>query len=133
TLGVSFRSRIFGVTFGFGLMATGDLVYSAFFPQIKALVSIENAVQEGIYLAAIALWAGYFLQPEPVRKLVALPVNSPLVRWNEIAQTLGNSAGQVAVSYPPSFMTDVFDLVNNVMGPDGVPHEVTTAAAAPPG
>jgi len=131
-LGVSFRSRIFGVTFGFGLMATSNLVASALALHMTSLSSTINLVQEGVYLSAIALWSGYFLRPEPVRNLVALPVSSPLMRWNEVARTLGNPAGAVAVSYPPSFMSDVFDLVNNVMGPTGVPREVT-AAAAPPG
>ena len=56
-----------------------------------------------------------------------MPVTSPLMRWNDVAQTLGNPAGQVAVSYPPSFMTDVFDLVENVMGPNGRPQRATSS------
>ncbi|MHB1839398.1 MAG: hypothetical protein ACYCPD_06530 [Acidobacteriaceae bacterium] len=128
TLGVSFRSRIFGVTFGFGMMAVGDLVYTALFTYHSSLASAANVGHEAMYLGAIALWAGYFLQPEPARRLVTMPVTSPLLRWNDVAQTLGNPAGQVAVSYPPSFMTDVFDLVENVMGPNGRPQR----AASPP-
>lgn len=124
TLGVPFRSRIFGVTFGFGMMAVGDLVYSALFTYHSSLISAANIGKEGMYLSAMALWAGYFLQPEPARRLVTMPVTSPLMRWNDIAQTLGNPAGQIAVSYPPTFMTDVFDLVENVMGPAGQPQRV---------
>ncbi len=127
TLGVPFRSRIFGVTFGFGLMAVGDLVISAFFSHQPNLASATNIVHEGVYLSAIALWSAYFLQPEPARRLVTMPVTSPLMRWNDVAQTLGNPAGQVAVSYPPSFMTDVFDLVENVMGPNGRPQRATSS------
>jgi hypothetical protein len=129
TLGVSFRSRIFGVVFGFGLIAISDLMYSAFFAHLPNLASAVNIIHEAVYLSAVALWAGYFLQPEPARKLVAMPVTSPLMRWNEIAQTLGNPAGQVAVSYPPTFMTDVFDLVNNVMGPANWPREAVKATS----
>jgi hypothetical protein len=129
TLGVSFRSRIFGVTFGFGVMATGDLLLTAFTWPHGNLASYFNVAHEVIYLGAIALWSAYFLQPEPARRLVTMPVTSPLMRWNDVAQTLGNPAGQVAVSYPPSFMTDVFDLVENVMGPVGRPQR----AASPPG
>ncbi|MHB1939176.1 MAG: hypothetical protein ACYCOR_21810 [Acidobacteriaceae bacterium] len=128
TLGVSFRSRIFGVTFGFGMMAVGDLVFSALFTHYIGLASAANVGHEVVYLGAVALWAGYFLQPEPARRLVTMPVTSPLLRWNDVAQTLGNPAGQVAISYPPSFMTDVFDLVENVMGPNGRPQR----AASPP-
>ena len=129
TLGVSFRSRIFGITFGFGMMAVGDLVYTAVFTYHSSLASAANMGQEGVYLGAIALWAGYFLQPEPARRLVTMPVTSPLMRWNDIAQTLGNPAGQIAVSYPPTFMTDVFDLVENVMGPAGQPQRVANPSS----
>ncbi len=132
TLGVSFRSRIFGVVFGFSVMATADLVISAFFAHQPNLASAVNIVHEVVYLSAITVWSVYFIKPEPARKLVAMPVASPLMRWNEVAQTLGNPAGQVAVSYPPSFMTDVFDLVNNVMGPAADwPREAS--AIRPPG
>lgn len=127
TLGVPFRSRIFGVTFGLGMMAVGDLVYTALFTYHASLASIANVGHEAAYLGAIALWAGYFLQPEPARRLVTMPVTSPLMRWNDVAQTLGNPAGHVAVSYPPSFMTDVFDLVENVMGPNVRPQRATSS------
>jgi hypothetical protein len=129
TLGVSFRSRIFGVTFGLGMMAVSDLVYTAFFTDHASLASPVNSAHSFAYMAAIAIWVGYFVQPEPARRLVTMPVTSPLMRWNDVAQTLGNPAGQVAVSYPPSFMTDVFDLVENVMGPQGRPQR----AAGSPG
>jgi hypothetical protein len=126
TLGVPFRSRIFGVTFGFGMMATSNLVASALAVRFTSLAGTLNLVQEIVYLSAITLWAGYFLQPEPARRLVTMPVTAPLMRWNDVAHTLGNPAGQVAVSYPPSFMTDVFDLVENVMGPTGMPQRATS-------
>ena len=131
TLGISFRSRIFGIIFGFGMMAASDLVSTAFVWRMPGLAGLTNIIHEGVYLGAIALWAGYFLQPEPERRLVTMPVTSPLMRWNEVAQTLGNPSGQVAISYPPSFMTDVFDLVENVMGPSSWPQKA--ASASPPG
>ena len=127
TLGVSFRSRIFGVTFGLGFIAVGDLVYTALFTYHPSLASVANIGHEAAYLGAITLWAGYFVQPEPARRLVTMPVTSPLMRWNDVAQTLGNPAGHVAVSYPPSFMTDVFDLVENVMGPNVRPQRTTSS------
>lgn len=129
TLGVSYRSRIFGITFGFGVIAVDNMVNALIIGRNASLASVAELVHEGVYFAAIALWAGYFLQPEPARRLVTMPVTSPLMRWNDVAQTLGNPAGQVAVSYPPSFMSDVFELVENVMGPSGRPQR----AANPPG
>lgn len=132
TLGVSFSSRIFGVTFGLGLMSTGHLLSSAILYKFPSLSSTAAMGMEVIYFASFSIWGVYFLRPEPARRLVAMPVTSPLMRWNEIAQTLGNPAGQVAVSYPPSFMTDVFDLVNNVMGPAAQPHEVPAVRSSGP-
>ncbi len=128
TLGVSFRSRIFGVVFGFGIIALNNLINSVIIGKNSlSLGSLAELVHEAIYLGALTLWAGYFVQPEPARRLVTMPVTSPLMRWNDIAQTLGNPAGQVAVSYPPSFMSDVFDLVENVMGPNGRPQRAPSS------
>jgi hypothetical protein len=131
TLGVSYGSRIFGVTFGFALMGLSNLVESALFAHGTSLSGMVDMVHEGIYLGAIGLWAVYFLKPEPVRRLVVMPVTSPLMRWNEVAQSLGNPAGQVAVSYPPTFMTDVFHLVNRVVGPPNWPAGAAAAGSQP--
>ena len=132
TLGVSYSSRIFGVTFGFALMATGNLVHSALFAYHYSIGSAASVLLEVVNLSAIALWAVYFLKPEPARRLVTMPVTSPLMRWNEVAQTLGNPAGQVAVSYPPSFMNDVFELVNDVMGPTSWPQKAAVSRPSGP-
>jgi hypothetical protein len=129
-LGVSFGSRIFGVTFGLGLMAAGNLVNAAVLAYIPTLASSANIAFEIVSLSSISIWCVYFLRSEPVRRMVAVPVTSPLMRWNEIAQTLGNPAGQVAVSYPPSFMTDVQHLVNNVMGAAGWPDGAAAAESS---
>ncbi len=131
TLGVSFRSRIFGVTFGLAMVATANLVNAALLSHLFNLTVAANLGLEIVNFAAMALWAGYFLQPEPARRLVTMPVTSPLMRWNEVAQTLGNPSGQVAVSYPPSFMNDVFDLVENVMGPASWPQKAVGASRSP--
>ena len=125
-LGVSFGSRIFGITLGLGLMATGNLVNAAILARIPSLNSSANIALEAVYLASISIWCVYFLRPEPARRMVAVPTSSPLMRWNDIAHTLGNPAGQVAVSYPPSFMTDVQNLVENVMGAAGWPQGVAS-------
>jgi hypothetical protein len=127
-LGVSFGSRIFGVTFGLGLMAAGNLVNAAMLAYIPSLTSGANIAFEIVCFSSVSIWCVYFVRPEPARRMVAVPVSSPLMRWNEIAQTLGNPAGQVAVSYPPSFMTDVQHLVNNVMGAAGWPDGAVAAA-----
>lgn len=131
TLGVSYGSRIFGVTFGFAIMGLSNLVESALVFHTTSLASAVDLVHEAIYLGAIGLWAVYFLKPEPARQLVVMPVTSPLMRWNEVAQSLGNPAGQVAVSYPPTFMNDVFHLVNRVVGPPNWPAGAAVGSSRP--
>jgi hypothetical protein len=42
---------------------------------------------------------GYILKPEPARKVIHLPISSPLVRWNEIATAMGHGA---RVAYMPA-------------------------------
>ncbi len=130
-LGVSFGSRVFGVTLGLGLMALGNLVNAAVLARIPSLTSSANIAFEVVYVASISIWCVYFLRPEPARRMVVVPVTSPLMRWNDVAHTLGNPAAQVAVSYPPSFMTDVQNLVENVMGAAGWPSGA--AAESPQG
>ena len=111
-------------------MAVGDLVNSA----LLTRTNLDSGAQfafEAVYLASIAIWCVYFLRPEPARRLVTMSSTSSLMQWNEIALKLGNPTGQVAVSYPPSFMNDVIHLVNTVMGPQGFP--ATAVSSRPPG
>lgn len=121
TLGVSYASRIFGVTFGFGFLALGNLVETAFFQKQPNLTGHGALLHEGVILSVILLWAVYFAKPEPVRRLVTMPTQSPLMRWNDIAQQLGNPAGQIPVSYPPSFMSGIQAFVDSVMTPIPAP------------
>ncbi|HEX4020900.1 MAG TPA: hypothetical protein VHX63_07140 [Acidobacteriaceae bacterium] len=115
TLGMSYRSRVFGVTFGLAMMATSNLVESAFFSGVHSLTPLVDVIATFVQVSAMALWLVYFLKPEPQRKLVVVETTAPLMRWNEIARMFGNPAGQVVVSHPASFMTDVHDVVDKVM------------------
>ena len=42
---------------------------------------------------------------------VTVDMHSPLVRWNEVAQLLGNPAGRVVVSSPSTFAPEVREVV----------------------
>ena len=53
TLGVPFRSRIFGVTFGFGVIAVNNMVNSLIIGRNASLASTAELVSEGVYFAAI--------------------------------------------------------------------------------
>ncbi|MHB1021310.1 MAG: hypothetical protein ACYC46_01735 [Acidobacteriaceae bacterium] len=96
-LGLTYRSRLFGISLGFGVLATSDLVTSAWFSHNRILFSMMNLVHGVVILSSTLLWVGYFSLPEPTRKLITLPITSPLLRWNEIAKALGHSTPHVAV------------------------------------
>src|SRR5271168_4454978 len=100
-MGLSFRSRIFGVSLGLGLMATTSLVNSAFIahnPDMYSLFSVVNGLAVGLTLIT---WSGYFAFPEPKRRIIVLPTTSPFLRWNQISMALGDDPGYVAVGGIP--------------------------------
>src|SRR5580692_3692853 len=91
-LGLSYRSRVFGISFGFGIMAASDLAVSAAFLHLgrNMMTSTISVVTTGASLVTLVVWSAYFLMPEPARRAAALSPSSPLARWNEIATTLGH-------------------------------------------
>jgi hypothetical protein len=118
-LGISYRSRVFGVSFGFGIMAGSNLVVSALLlgSGRNVLASTSSIIDTSASLLTLLVWTAYFVQKEPARRAVALPVDSPLVRWNEIALALGHSGGRVAVASPASdfFLQDVEQVVDRIL------------------
>ena len=100
-MGLSYSSRIFGVSLGLGFMATNDLVQSAwlaFKPQMHTLYDTINGV---VICVILATWTAYFAIPEPKRRMIVLPTTSPFLRWNQISQALGDNPGFVAISGVP--------------------------------
>ncbi len=66
-LGLSYRSRVFGVSLGLGIMATNDLAQSAwlvFHPHTSVAYSVFNGA---MFCAILSVWAIYFALPEPGR------------------------------------------------------------------
>lgn len=99
-LGLTFKSRIFGVTLGLGFIAVSSLIQVAWF-SVKGAQSVYSPiylVSIGGSLAALCAWGGYFALPEPKRKLVLLPTTSPFFTWNRISEALGDEPGFVAVA-----------------------------------
>jgi hypothetical protein len=99
-LGLTYRSRLFGITLGLGVMATVSLVQAAWFSTTGA-----HSLYSPIYLfgalgatAALSIWATYFILPEPERKLILLPTTSPFFFWNKISEALGDAPGHVAIA-----------------------------------
>jgi hypothetical protein len=99
-LGLTFRSRIFGILLGLGIFSACTLVESAWLATqgaqtVYAPVLLVSAFG---FLACIFVWSGYFLAPEPERKLVLLPTTSPYFFWNQVSEALGDDPGHVVVS-----------------------------------
>ena len=99
-LGLTFRSHIFGVALGLGVVATAWLVEAAWYATTTAhdlyspMYSVTNV---GICLA-LGIWGMYFALPEPERRMILLPTTSPFFLWNRISEILGDDPGQVAVA-----------------------------------
>lgn len=100
-MGLSYSSRIFGVSLGLGFLSTNDLVQSAWLVFNPRLASAYNAVNGVVICVILATWTAYFAIPEPKRRIIVLPTTSPFLRWNQISQALGDSPGFVAIGGVP--------------------------------
>jgi hypothetical protein len=100
-MGLSYKSRIFGVSLGLGFMSTVSLVDTAWFahsPNMYSTISLINGLAVGLVLL---MWSTYFAFPEPKRRIIVLPTTSPFLRWNQISMALGDDPGYVAVGGIP--------------------------------
>ena len=100
-MGLSYNSRIFGVSLGLGFLATVSLVDAAWLthsPNMYSTISLVNGLAVGLTLL---MWSAYFAFPEPKRRIIVLPTTSPFLRWNQISMALGDDPGFVAVGGIP--------------------------------
>ena len=100
-MGLSYSSRIFGVSLGLGMMATNDLVHSAWLGLNPNMGGAYNLINGVVICTILATWTAYFALPEPKRRMIVLPTTSPYLRWNQISQALGDSPGFVAIGGVP--------------------------------
>jgi hypothetical protein len=104
-MGLNYGSRIFGVSLGLGVMATNDLVQSAWMALHRNIYSAYSLVNGVVICLVLATWTAYFAIPEPKRRIIVLPTTSPFLRWNQISQVLGDHPGFVAVGgMPPELL-----------------------------
>ena len=100
-MGLSYSSRIFGVSLGLGLSATNNLVQSAWMTHTSGMDSTYSIINGFVICATLMLWTAYFAIPEPKRRIIVLPTTSPFLRWNQISLALGDNPGFVAVGGVP--------------------------------
>jgi len=96
-MGLSYRSKIFGISLGLGMMATMDLVGAAWLSHYDNMYSSISVVSGSVVCLSLCIWMGYFAMPEPKRRMIILPTTSPFLRWNQISLALGDEPGFVAV------------------------------------
>jgi hypothetical protein len=96
-MGLSYGNRIFGVSLGLGLMATNDLVQSAWLANNTEMYTVSSLINGAVIGVTLLTWTLYFALPEPKRRIIVLPTTSPFLRWNQISMALGDSPGHVAV------------------------------------
>ncbi len=100
-MGLSFRSRIFGISLGLGFLATINLVNSAWLARYVSMYSAFSVVNGLAVSLTLLTWSVYFAFPEPKRRIMVLPTTSPFLRWNQISMALGDDPGFVAVGGIP--------------------------------
>jgi len=104
-MGLSYRSRIFGVSLGLGIMATANLVQSAWIGYVTGMNGTATTINDGVSCLTLLTWTAYFVFPEPKRRIITLPTTSPFLRWNQISEVLGDSPGHVAIAgLPPEML-----------------------------
>jgi len=103
-MGLSYTSRIFGVSLGLGIMSTNDLVQSAWLTFHSSMDTTYSVINGIVVCAILAIWTAYFALPEPKRRIIVLPTTSPFLRWNQISQALGDNPGFVAIGGVPPEM-----------------------------
>jgi hypothetical protein len=111
------RDIAFGISLGMGLISANDLFVNSLLARNTSLTGPLQFVFESLILSTLGIWVAYAAQPEPVRKPVMMPINSTILRWNEIASALGYTGTQVALQQPASgfFLTDVEQAVEKAL------------------
>jgi hypothetical protein len=116
-LRLSVRDMAFGLSLGFGVMASDDFLLVSLSSRFASMTAPLQFAYEGVILVSLGTWIAYCAMPEPARKPIVVPVNSTIYRWNEIASALGHPGTQVAAPQQANsfFLTDVENVVERVL------------------
>lgn len=100
-MGLSIRSRVFGISFGLALTSLMNTLQAPYLFQNRYLYRPYAIVQILTNCVAELIWIWYFSRPEPKRKFVLLATTSPFHAWNRIAEQFGAEPGYVAIGGVP--------------------------------
>lgn len=134
-LGLTPRSRIFGVSLGLGFVAASNLINSAWYTSSTAhpLYSPSHLIFAGGSIISLVIWGTYFALPEPERRMILLPTTSPFFFWNKVSEALGDDPGQVAVAgFTPDMLADGELTMLTAMSKAAREREVEERNALPP-
>jgi putative Mn2+ efflux pump MntP len=111
------RDLSFGISLGFGTMASSDLIGAVVIKYNSTLNAPIQVFCEALILAALGVWVMYAALPEPARKPIVVAASSTIYRWNEIASALGHKGTKVAVPATANsfFLSDVEKVVDKVL------------------
>lgn len=119
-LGLSFRNRIFGLSLGFGLSASFELLTWSALQALGFRAGPWFAYwYSSITVMMLSIFLFYLAKPEPERGLVSIPVSSPLLRWNEAALAVASGGSRrSALAFAEPFMPSVERMVEQIMHRD---------------
>ncbi len=115
SMGLSWRSKVYGIMTGFLLASLGGVIQTAQYQFHLESNVILIAFYQYAGIISLIIWIGYAFLPEPLPRPVTVPADSPVYRWSQIAAALGAKT-QVAMPEPQHsfFLADVEKVVDKV-------------------
>jgi len=104
-MGLSFRSRIFGVSLVIGLHYTGNIILLAWRFRHQSMFNTHNVIHGITDCIVYGVLIAYFAVEEPVRKFILLPTTSPFFTLESSFTCPRQDPGYVAVGV---FQPDAF-------------------------
>ncbi len=114
-MGMPLRGKVFGVMFGFAIGNFASFLQMLFMQfNINPGFVVTFLIEYSSVVSAL-IWIGYAFLPEPLPRPVAVPAESPVYRWSQIANALGAKTS-VAMPEPQHsfFLADVEQVVDKV-------------------
>ena len=110
-LGLTWKHHSFGISLGFGIYASGQLVISTLFAQLgTSFGEAYTLLQSVLYTAMTTIWLVYLASPEPARVALesAFAPKPVLERWNDVLL-------RRSLQPQSAFLTNLERIVDDVM------------------